>query len=251
MPYGLYIAAEGASAQNLRMQVIANNLANVETTAFKRDVPQIQARFAEAIVQGLDAPGSGSINNIGGGVEVIDTVTDLSPGGYRVTGRPEDLAIRGDGYFVVRNGRDNLLTRAGNFTITATGALTTDQGYPVLDTTGVPAVIDPQLPWWVSPQGELLQDGARIPLAIVRPREPGDLVKIGNNLFQPLAATVPVPFEQRQVESGVLETSGVNPVSEMMELISASRAFESNVTLIRNHDQMIGNLISRVLSTRS
>jgi len=251
MPYGLYIAAEGASAQNLRMQVIANNLANVETTAFKRDVPQIQARFAEAIVQGLDVPGSGSINNIGGGVEVIDTVTDLSPGGYRVTGRPEDLAIRGDGYFVVRNGRDNLLTRAGNFTITATGALTTDQGYPVLDTTGVPAVIDPQLPWWVSPQGELLQDGARIPLAIVRPREPGDLVKIGNNLFQPLAATMPVPFEQRQVESGMLETSGVNPVSEMMELISASRAFESNVTLIRNHDQMIGNLISRVLTAKS
>lgn len=250
MPYGLYIAAEGASAQNLRMQVITNNLANVETTAFKRDVPRVQARFAEAIVQGLDAPGTGSINDIGGGVQVVDTVTDLSPGGYRVTGRPEDLAIRGEGYFVVRRGGQDLLTRAGNFSITATGALTNDQGLPVLDANGAPAVVDPAMPWWVSPQGELLQDGARTALALVRPQEPGDLVKIGDNLFQPLGPTMPLPFEQRQVESGTLETSGVNPVSEMMDLISASRAFESNITLIRNHDQMIANLISRVLSVK-
>ena len=177
-------------------------------------------------------------------------MTDFTSGGYRVTGRPEDLAIRGEGFFVVRRQGQDLLTRAGNFSISANGALTTDQGLPVLDSTGAAAVIDPALPWWVSPQGELLQDGARIPLAIVRPQQPGDLTKVGDNLFQPLAPTVPLPFEQRQVESGVLETSGVNPVGEMMNLISASRAFESNVTLIRNHDQMIGNLIGRVLSVR-
>ncbi len=237
-------------AQNRRLQVIANNLANLETTGFKRDVALLQARNTEAIVQGLDAPGSGSINDIGGGVQVQETVTDLSPGGYRQTSRPEDFAIRGDGYFVVKKSGENLLTRAGNFNFTAEGALTTDQGCPVLDQDGTPIVMDPNLPWSLSREGELLQDGARIPLAVVRPRQPGDLVKIGGNMFRPLAAPVPVQPEVRRVESGYLETSGVNSVVEMMDMISASRAFESNVTLIKNHDHMLGNLISRVLTNQ-
>ncbi len=250
MPYGLYIAAEGAMVQNRRLEVIANNLANVDTTAFKRDVVQLQARFAEAIVQGEDVPGSGSINDVGGGVMVEATTTDFSPGGYQQTSRPEDFAIRGDGYFVVQKQGQKLLTRAGNFNFTATGMLTTDEGLPVLSADGAPVAIDPNRPWWLSREGEVLQDGARIPLALVRPQQPGDLVKAGGNLFHPLAATVPLPPEFRRVESGMLETSGVNPVAEMMNMISASRAFESNVTLIRNHDHMLGNLISRVLTVR-
>ena len=250
MPYGLYIAAEGASAQSRRLEVIANNLANVDTTGFKRDVTLLQARNAEAIVQGEDFPGSGSINDIGGGVLVEATATDFSPGGYQQTNRASDFAIRGEGYFVVQRDGQPMLTRAGNFNFMADGTLVTDQGLPVLDTEGVKVAIDPNQPWWLSEQGEILQDGARIPLALVRPQQPGDLMKAGGNLFQPLAPTVPLPPEYRHVESGTLETSGVNPVAEMMDMISTSRAFESNVQLIRNHDHMLGNLISRVLTVR-
>ncbi len=68
MPYGLYISAEGALAQSQRMEVIANNLANLDTPGFKRELAVFQARYAEAIEQGRDYPGSGSINDVGGGV---------------------------------------------------------------------------------------------------------------------------------------------------------------------------------------
>ena len=88
MPYGLYISAEGAYAQNKRMEVLANNLANAATTAFKRDQPIFQARLAEATARGLDFPGSRSINDLGGGVEVLGTVTDFSQGALEATGNP-------------------------------------------------------------------------------------------------------------------------------------------------------------------
>ena len=153
-------------------------------------------------------------------------------------------------FFVVRRDGQDLLTRAGNFSIEGDGSLTTDQGLPVLDSTGTPVAIDPTVPWTVTREGEIMQDGARTPLAMVRPQQPGDLVKVGGNMFQALAPTVALPLEQRRVETGVLETSGVNSVGEMMNLITASRAFESNVTLIKSQDQMLGNLISRVLSVR-
>jgi flagellar basal-body rod protein FlgB len=78
MPYGMYISAEGATAQQQRLDVIANNLANVDTPGFKQDVASFQARFAQAIQQGLARPHDRSINDIGGGVKIIDVTTDYS-----------------------------------------------------------------------------------------------------------------------------------------------------------------------------
>src|SRR5215204_3929700 len=117
MPYGLYISAEGAQAQSRRMEVVANNLANVDTVGFRRDVAQFQARFAEEIERGRDHYGSGTMNNLGGGVQVRSTATDFTPGSLKRTNNETDMAIRGDGFFVVQKGRDRLLTRAGDFTL--------------------------------------------------------------------------------------------------------------------------------------
>ena len=80
MPYGMYISAEGAQAQAMRMEVIANNLANVDTAGFKSDVATFRSRFAEAIEAGQADAGDGSINDIGGGVTVEGVHTDYSPG---------------------------------------------------------------------------------------------------------------------------------------------------------------------------
>ena len=85
MPYGMYISAEGAQAQAQRLQTIANNLANVDTAGFKRDVASFQARFAEAIQQGADYSGSRSESDLGGGVKIIGTQTDFSNGTLRNT----------------------------------------------------------------------------------------------------------------------------------------------------------------------
>src|SRR5262245_61973353 len=102
MPYGMYISAEGAAAQAQRLEVIANNMANANTAGFKQDVASFQARFAEAIQQGTAAPHDGSINDIGGGVKLVDVQTDFSPGAFQDTGNDFDIAIQGNGFFKVK-----------------------------------------------------------------------------------------------------------------------------------------------------
>ena len=248
MPYGLYIAAEGAHAQTTRLEVVANNLANANTAGFKRDLAVFQARFAEAVQNGSVPPGSGTINDIGGGVRVLDTQTDFSPGPIKPTGRDLDLAIDGPGYFAIRKGDRTLLTRAGNFEINTDNQLVEPSGGLVLSETGIPITIDPEgAPWQITPDGSLLQGDDPVPLAIVVPKSPGDLAKQGDNLFLPLGPTATLEPDQRRVARGVLETSSVKPTLEMMELIESTRAFEANVNMIKNYDQMLGNLISSVL----
>jgi flagellar basal-body rod protein FlgF/flagellar basal-body rod protein FlgG len=252
MPYGLYISAEGAQAQSLRMETIANNLANVDTTGFKRDLALFQARFAEETALGLDIHGSGSTNDLGGGVEAIDIKTDFSLGPLKRTDGPTDLALKGSGFFVVKRGDEDLLTRAGNFSIDPAGQLITADGYPVLAEGGRPVRIDATAgPISVSPSGVLTQGDNSFVLALVKPASLGDLARHGENLWAPLAPTEPLtPVERgNAVAQGYLEGSGVQATTEMMEMIETSRAFEANVNMIRNQDQMMGTLFSRILKT--
>jgi flagellar basal-body rod protein FlgF len=245
VPYGLYISAEGAHALNQRLEVLANNLANVDTAGFKRDLALFKARYTEADEQGLDQPGSGSFNDLSGGVQFYDTKTDFSQGPLRKTGAEFDMAIRGGGFFLVQKGNEQYLTRAGNFQLDSQNQLVTADGFPVLSDAGSPIVIDS--PWQLTEAGEVAQAGAITPLAVVQPQSLGDLVKAGENLFKPLTPPVALPPGERRVAGGYLEGSGVRPTLEMMDLIETSRAFEANVNLIRYQDQAMGSLISRVL----
>jgi flagellar basal-body rod protein FlgF len=246
----MYISAEGAQAQSKRMEVIANNLANVNTPGFKRDFAGFRARFAEAIQQGLDQTGVGSINDVGGGVVVHDVQTDHSPGTLRNTGIPTDMAIDGGGYFKIQHGDEVFLTRAGNFQLTPAGQLITSEGYTVLSEADGPVLIDPeQGAWQLGPDGAVRQGGSATYLALVQPQSPGDLAKVGENLFRPLADVQAVPANERQLRQGFLEESGVNSTTEMMALIETSRAYEANVRLIQNQDQLISSLVNRVLGS--
>lgn len=251
MPYGLYISAEGAQVQAQRLEVIANNMANVETTGFKRDVPTFQARFAEAIQQGLDQPGSRSENDIGGGVKMIETLTDFTGGSLRRTGMPTDFAVNGDGFFKVLGGDgETLLTKAGNFTLDAQGRLRTQTGdRPVLDDGGGEIQIDPELPWELYPGGRIVQDGSEIAIGLARPASVNDLVKVGANLFRSSGSATEIPEGERDVRQGFLEQSSVNATRETMRMIEASRAFEANTKLIQHQDSMLSALINRVLAT--
>src|SRR5690606_13828713 len=138
MPYGLYISAEGAMAQSRRMDVLSNNLANADSPGFKRDVAMFRARFAEAIERGQQQPGTGAIDDIGGGVLIEATITDFSPGPLKSTGIDSDFAVDGPGFFVVRKDGHDFLTRAGNFLIHNDGSLVTPEGHEVLDEGGSP-----------------------------------------------------------------------------------------------------------------
>jgi flagellar basal-body rod protein FlgF/flagellar basal-body rod protein FlgG len=247
MPYGIYLSAEGAQAQSRRMEILAHNLANVDTPGFQRQLAVLQARHAEAIERGSDYPGSRSGNDVGGGVYVPEVATQYGGGALRHTGIPTDMAIDGEGFFIVEEEGKTYLTRAGNFMLTNTGRLVTPGGLPVLSESGGPIELDPALPWRVTESGAIHQAGASTALALVKPASLGDLVRRGHNLFEPLADTAPVPEAERHVRGGYLEHANVQPTLEMMELIEASRAFEANVRLIQNQDHMIGTLVNRVL----
>src|SRR5439155_12667134 len=166
---------EGARAQTTRLETIAHNLANVDTVGFKQDLARLQARHSEGIQRGLSSAGSQSINDIGGGVQVRDTVTSFAPGNYERTGRPLDMAINGDGFFVVQKGNQQFLTRAGNFQLNSQGQLVTQRGDAVMGRDGSPIALDPGRPYEVSANGAILQDGEPRELAVVQPQSLGDL----------------------------------------------------------------------------
>jgi len=249
MSYGMYISAEGAKVQAKRLEFIANNLANVDTPGFKRDIPTFQARFAEAIQRGQDYPGSQSINDVGGGVKLIDVDTDFSGGTLRQTGIPTDFAVNGDGFFQVRTPEgETLLSRAGNFLVDAEGRLRTQAGnFAVLDPSGSEIELEGDQPWEMHPGGILSQGGQNTPIGLQRPESLGDLVKVGSNTFRPLGAVTPVPEGERKILQGYLEQSGVSSTHEMMAMIETSRAFEANTKLIQHQDGMLSQLLSRVL----
>ena len=131
MDYGLYVAAAGANAQSKRLEVLSNNMANVDTVGFKQELAVLEARYSRAVRDGIDYPGSRDINDLGSGASMVETVTDYSPGKFKETDGDLDVAIDGNGFFLVDDNGRQLLTRAGNFQINAQGELLTDQGFNV------------------------------------------------------------------------------------------------------------------------
>jgi flagellar basal-body rod protein FlgF len=247
----MYISAEGAAVQSERLQVIANNLANADTAGFKQDVATFQARFAEAIQQGQASPGDRSMNDIGGGVKIIDVQTDYSIGQLKHTGNEWDLAINGKGFFqVAGEDGEQYLTRAGNFALDTEGRLVTQNGYrPVLDQSGSEILLSSDLPWEVSNDGFITQEGSLYALGLSEPESLDEMIKVGSNMFQPLGDVRPLELAERNIKQGYLEMSGANPVRQMMAMIETTRAFEANTRMIQNQDTMLGSLISRVLQS--
>ncbi|MEQ8790162.1 MAG: flagellar hook-basal body protein [Pirellulaceae bacterium] len=255
MSYGLYISAAGADVQSERIQIISNNLANVTTPGFKRELAMVQARHSEAIEEGLAQAGTGSINDVGGGVRVHETLTQYAQGITKRTGINTDASLvdtpgKEMSFFVIEKEGKQYLTRAGNFEFAPNGELQTQQGYRVLSVDGDPIVEDPGLGAFEEFTGDgavRQQFGATAYLKIVRPASRGDLVRSGENLFSPLSEVEEVPFNERNVKGGYLEMSSVNSYREMLQMIEASRAYESNIRLIQYQDGATGTLINRVL----
>jgi flagellar basal-body rod protein FlgF len=245
----MYISAEGANAQAQRLEVIANNMANVDTVGFKQDVPTFQARFAEAIQRGYATPGDQSINDIGGGVKLMETATDYSSGSFKRTGNDTDFAIAGKGFFQIKgDDGQQYLTRAGDFALDTQGRLVTQNGHrPVLDQQGGEITLSPNLPWSVSSDGFIDQDGSLRAIGMSEPQSLNDMTKVGNNLFKPNGQVKPLELNDRNVRQGFLEMSSSNPVRQMLAMIETTRGFEANSRMIQNQDSMTGSLISRVL----
>ena len=269
MSYGLYISAEGAHAQEYRMQTIANNIANVETPGFKRELALQMARATERQDLLDDFYGSGSYNDLSGGCLTIGTHTAFNQGTVKQTNHKLDLAVEGNGWFRVRdksNGEE-FLTRAGNFAIhvdreDGQATLVTEQGqsrFVVLTTEGEPLVIpnpnDPTLHF--TDDGRLLSDEAApwgqggMEVARISLVEPSDLramVKVGETMYRNEADFRELTqAERQQIRPGHLEMSNTAPAAEIAEMIVTQRTLEANVKMMHVQDEASGGLISRVL----
>ncbi len=253
----LNTAATGMKAMDFKLNVVANNLANVETVAFKSS----RANFEDLLYQTLELPGMRNGlddplptgKQVGLGVEVSGTQLNMVQGSLDNTQHPLDLAIEGDGFFqvqaVVEGTEKTVYTRAGNFTLNANGelVLANSEGVRLEPTIAIPqdaveTVISPLGLVQVRVSGATdFQDVGQIELA--RFVNPAGLKQLGANMFdQTEASGPPITGNPSQDGLGVLqqaflETSNVDPVRELVELIRTQRSFELNSQSIQSADQ--------------
>jgi flagellar basal-body rod protein FlgG len=252
----LHVARTGLEAQDQRMRVIANNLANVSTTGFKRD----RANFAtlayqNALVAGAQSSGETAYAtglNLGTGVNLQSTTRIETQGTLETTDRTYDLALDGDGYFQVQLPGGQLgYTRAGNFTLSSEGQVVTSQGYPLQPpinvpegTTSVTISQDGTVSAQVAGQTEANQIGQ---ITIASFVNPGALQPASDNFMLETSASGPAQIgvageEGRgHVRQGMLEGSNVNIVEEMVDMIETQRAYEINSKMISSVDEMLRN----------
>ncbi|MCL2744206.1 MAG: flagellar hook basal-body protein [Planctomycetaceae bacterium] len=259
MSYGLYISAEGAMAQEYRMQTISNNIANLETPGFKRELAIQMARHAESIALGEIESDTGCITDIGGGVHTIGTLTEFKQGPIQETKVPSDLAIQGEGWFRVRDMSNNeeFLTRAGNFQVDRNGMFVTEWGhsrFQLLDTDGMPMMVPDanSATWHISDDGVIqdarINSGRTQQIALVNPRDMKQMVKTGENVYRLEGQYDDIAADERpRIREKHLEMSSTNPSTEMIEMIIASRSLEMNVKMMHTQDEATGNLLNRIL----
>lgn len=260
MMRALWTAGLGMNAQQLNVDVISNNLANVNTTAYKRQRPEFKDLLYETMDRAYVLNNSGKPVNlqVGHGTTISATARDYSPGNYENTGNYLDFAVNGEGFFMVRGPKGDInYTRDGSFKVSVTDdgtKLVTSEGYPVLDDTGNDIIlsINPS-ELQVSESGELsymdkttstsVSLGQTIGV-VQFPNQEG-LESIGSNLYATTSATgTPISNADAENKSVVmqkyLESSNVQIVDEMVKLIVAQRAYEINSKAVQSADEMLG-----------
>ncbi len=250
-----YSALFGALSNEHRLDVIANNLANANTTGYKRDQLAFEDVFVEFAHDIIREP----VTNLRADplfppainmskTRLAGTRIDLSQGSMKNTGGPLDFAIAGDGFFRIRTAQGDFLSRNGHFQVTADGNLVTEQGYAVLGGAGEIA-LPPGSKVVVNDAGEIFADGELVDaFNLVTVDEPRALEKLGSNLFRIAdgAEAGEIPAENAVVNQGFLETANVNVVEEMVGMIETHRAFEAYQKMIRETNEMDTKAITKV-----
>ena len=249
----LHVARTGLDAQNTKMRVIANNLANVNTTGFKKD----RADFETLAYQQMIAAGSNSDSenkfatglNLGSGVSLQGTSRIDTQGTLNTTGNSLDLAIEGAGYFQLQKPDGTIAyTRAGNFSLTAEGTIVSSDGLPL-----IPQITVPEGTQSISIGNDgtvsaMAADGTGTQLGQIETARfinPAGLAAEGNNLLSETAASGPpqtgvAGLEGRgAIRQGSLEGSNVNVVEELVDMIETQRAYEVNSKMIKATDEML------------
>lgn len=259
---GIFTAVSGAMAQSAKLETIANNIANANTTAFKRDQQVFQEYLtsyekAPDVIQVPKVPASiESFYDHNGGdksfVDVAGTYTDHTQGTIKPTGNPFDLALQGPGFFEILTPEGVQLGRAGNFIRNGEGLLVTKEGFPVLsEGAGDPSTRMIRIPEGqisVSPQGQIqTRDQMLQKLSVVEVSSLDQIKKTGGQRFAVVNDSIRLPAaNQTFIQQGFVETSNVNIIREMTDMISTTRLFESTQKAIQAYDTMNGKMISDI-----
>jgi flagellar basal-body rod protein FlgG len=234
-----------------RMDVITNNMANADTTSFKRD-HVVSHQFSELMMNRLYDPWSlpgvrlfkpTAIGNVAPGVFIDDVFTDWTQGSLRQTHSPFDIALQGQGFFVVNHNGEELFTRDGSFT-TFNGMLLNQVGGRVQGLNG--DIILPDGQAVVSETGRIYVNGEYIDtLMLTTFTDLHSLRKMEDNFFRTTDDSVRMGFEGR-VRQGFLENSNSNIVNEMVQMIALSRAFETNSRILSIQEQTLGRAVNDI-----
>jgi len=247
---GLRTAETAMNIQLNRTNVLANNLANVNSAGFKKVLTQVTERQGPAPGDqdlGQAAPARQVPGNVRDLILDVRAPIDMTQGALRETGRSTDLAIQGEGLFKVRRDGQEFLTRSGAFTLNAERQLVTMAGDQVIGAGGPIQLPPGEL--LVRENGAILVNGTEVDrLALVNVADPGRLRHVGATLFatpddMPAQA---VPANEVQISQGMLEQSNVNPIDAMVGMIAAQRAFEMGAKVLQNEDRTLDQAINKL-----
>lgn len=227
----IYMAASGGMAQYERLEHLSNNIANIDTTGFKatRSIFSTERPDYASQLRLGPLPGSDGANRALSFAKLSEVQTDFTHGQLVETGNPLDVALGGEGFFAVDGPEGPLYTRAGSFSISKDGFLITKNGMTVQGEGG--PIRLKSTPKRIDPDGTIhTKDGPIARLKVVNFEDDTHFKRVGMALFRPVnesgETATPTLAGHPQVLQGSLEGSNVNPISAMVELISAQRAFE-------------------------
>lgn len=272
---GLYTAYTGMINEQHRMDVMTNNLANADTNGYKKEGATSQAFDTVLAYKIKDLSEAGNLpTNLGTpktfdedsvdnpdrwmsrtgmnlGVKIGENYVDYSEGPIKETGNTFDLAISDRGFFAVEytnkaGETSTKYTRDGNFTMDRQGYLVTQDGDFVLDENGRRIKMDTALPVSIDRSGRITQDGAEVAVIGLTDFEDYDyLERFGENYFQPVDGATEADCES-QIYSGYLETSNISIVTEMVNMITIQRQYESNQKLITTYDETLDTAVNQL-----
>ncbi len=237
---GIYTGATGMITQQRRLDVISNNLANVNTPGFKRDFLADTA-YPEAPMYRVAQGGASFIGTLGFGVGTPTVHTDFTQGSLRTTDNPLDVALIGEGYFVVDGAQGERYTRSGHFFRDAEGYLVTSAGEYVQGVEGPINIAGSSVE--ITGDGTVMVDGQAVDRLRVVWFPPGTGAKLGETLW--VAAEV-FEVEQFHIQQGAVEASNVNSVKEMVDMINVLRAYEANQRVITSEDQLLEKAVNEI-----
>ncbi|MBQ1172354.1 MAG: flagellar basal-body rod protein FlgF [Lachnospiraceae bacterium] len=254
MVKGLYTAYTGMLNQQNKVDVIANNLANAATTGFKKEgstSEAFDAVLAYKIKDQTSAFRGKKIGTMNLGVKIGENYVDYSQGAFETTNNTYDLALSGKGFFCVeftnKSGETSTkYTRDGSFTLNVDGYLVTKDGDYVLDEEGKHIKLDPLSDARIDENGTIFQNDQRVTTIGLEDFEDYNYLEhYGENYYQPVEGATMTEASAKVFE-GYLEASNVQVVSEMVELISATRTYESNQKVIQTIDETLDKAVNQL-----